>query len=101
MKFTKEEMSNALDEAYKKAGDNAYFANGFALGVEFAQQQVKKCDLADVGGSYLVKFVDPKKEYPVEYTIKQDGTKVYKSQMLIGADLTEPQIVDLFNKRLL
>ena len=41
-------MSNALDEAYKKAGDNAYFANGFALGVEFAQQQVKKCDLTDV-----------------------------------------------------
>jgi myo-inositol-hexaphosphate 3-phosphohydrolase len=48
MKFTKEEMSNALDEAYKKAGDNAYFANGFALGVEFALQQVKSVDLADV-----------------------------------------------------
>ena len=44
-------MSAALDEAYKKAGDNAYFANGFALGVEFALQQVKSVDLADVGGS--------------------------------------------------
>ena len=41
-------MSNALDEAYKKAGDNAYFANGFALGVEFAHQQVNSVDLADV-----------------------------------------------------
>ena len=50
MKFTKEEMSNALDEAYKKAGDNAYFANGFAFGVEFALQQVKSVDLADVVG---------------------------------------------------
>ena len=54
-----------------------------------------------VSGSYLVKFVDPDKEYPVNYTIKQDGTKVHKPQMLIGADLTENQIVELFSKQLL
>jgi len=48
MEFTKEQMSKALDNAYKKAGDNAYFANGFALGVEYALQQVNSVDLADV-----------------------------------------------------
>ena len=54
-----------------------------------------------VSGSYLVKFVDPDKEYPVNYTIKHDGTKVHKPQMLIGADLTENQIVELFSKQIL
>lgn len=54
-----------------------------------------------VSGSYLVKFVNPDKEYPVNYSVKQDGTKVYKPQMLIGADLTENQIVELFSKQLL
>ncbi len=54
-----------------------------------------------VSGNYLVKFVDPDKEYPVNYTVKQGGVKVYKPQMLIGADLTETQIVELFSKQLL
>lgn len=43
-----------------------------------------------------VKFVDPKKEYPVHYTINQSGERIFKNQMLIGADLTEPQVHELF-----
>ena len=31
-------IEEALDEAYKNAGSNAYFGNGFKAGVEFAQQ---------------------------------------------------------------
>lgn len=36
MKISDEEMKKALDKAYKKAGDNAYFGNGFKAGVKFA-----------------------------------------------------------------
>jgi hypothetical protein len=57
--------------------------------------------LYDVRCSYLVKFVNPSQEYPVTYTIKQDGTKVNEPTMLKGEDLTEPQIVELFVKELL
>ncbi len=96
------DLFEQLKTAHELPNDNSFEYNiGYVDAMNTAINTVKKCDLADVGGSYLVKFVDPKKEYPVEYTIKHDGTKVYKSQMLIGADLTEPQIVDLFNKRLL
>ena len=48
MEFTKEQMSKALDEAYKKAGHNAYFANGFEAGVVFAEQQFKILNIPDV-----------------------------------------------------
>lgn len=40
-------------------------------------------------------LVDPEKMYPVTYTIKQDGTKVYGNTFLKGSDLTEPQIKEL------
>ena len=33
-----ETIYEALDEAYKNAGSNAYFGNGFRAGIEFAQQ---------------------------------------------------------------
>lgn len=55
----------------------------------------------NVRRSYLVKFVQPQKLYPVEYTIRQDGTRNYGLTEILGADLTEPQIVDLFIKELL
>jgi hypothetical protein len=46
--------------------------------------------------SYLAKFVDPDKVYPVTYTINHDGTRVNESAMLKGEDLTENQIAQLF-----
>ena len=38
-------IEQALDEAYKNAGSNAYFGNGFKEGVEFAQRwiQIDRC----------------------------------------------------------
>jgi hypothetical protein len=36
MKFTEEQITDALNLAYSKAGSNAYFANGFRAGVDFA-----------------------------------------------------------------
>ena len=57
--------------------------------------------LHNVRDSYLVKFVNPNQEYPVTYTIKQDGTKINEPTMLKGEDLTQNQIVELFVKELL
>lgn len=53
MEFTKEQMSKALDEAYKKAGQNAYFVNGFKAGVVFAQEQFKILNIPVVSGSAI------------------------------------------------
>lgn len=55
----------------------------------------------EVSRAYLTKFVNPNQEYPVTYTIKQDGTKVYEPTILRGEDLTENQIAELFSKELL
>ena len=33
-------IEQALDEAYKNAGSNAYFGNGFRAGAQFAQQMI-------------------------------------------------------------
>lgn len=35
------EIVKGRDEAYKKAGSNAYFGNGFQAGVDFALNRVK------------------------------------------------------------
>lgn len=36
LSIKEEELNKALDEAFKKAGVNAYFGNGFKAGVQFA-----------------------------------------------------------------
>ena len=35
-----EEISNAFNDAYIKAGDNTYFGNGFKRGVEFLKDKL-------------------------------------------------------------
>ena len=42
MKITDKQIEIALDEAYKKAGHNAYFGNGFRAGVEFGVNEFKE-----------------------------------------------------------
>jgi len=42
-------------------------------------------------------MVDPEAKYPVTYTIKQDGTKVIENTFLLGKDMTENQIKELFD----
>lgn len=39
MKITEEQIIDAENKAYVKAGHNAYFGNGFKAGVEFALSQ--------------------------------------------------------------
>lgn len=47
--------------------------------------------------AYLVKFVDPKKMYPVDHHFSS-GERVNTPTTLVGADLTENQIVSIFLK---
>ena len=42
IKLTEEQIIDGQNEAYLKAGQNAYFGNGFNAGVEFALKQVNK-----------------------------------------------------------
>lgn len=35
-------LDKAIDEAYKKAGHNAYFGNGFIAGMEYATDQLQQ-----------------------------------------------------------
>ncbi len=42
IKLTKGEIIDGQNEAYLKAGHNAYFGNGFNAGVDFALKQVNK-----------------------------------------------------------
>lgn len=41
-KLTREEIDKGLDEAYKNAGHNAYYGNGFHAGIEFALNNLKE-----------------------------------------------------------
>jgi hypothetical protein len=43
-------------------------------------------------------LVNEKTLYPVRYTIKQNGTKVYETTFLKGDDMTENQIKELYFK---
>ena len=51
--------------------------------------------------SYLARFVDPHKSYPVWYTFNADGSRNNEPSYLKGEDLTENQILDLFQNQLL
>ena len=39
--ITDEKIKQGMEKAYKQAGHNAYFSNGFEAGVKFAEKQVK------------------------------------------------------------
>lgn len=41
IQIEEKEIVKGIDEAYKKAGRNAYFGNGFQAGVDFALERVK------------------------------------------------------------
>lgn len=57
--------------------------------------------IAVVRRSYLSKFVDPYEDYNVSYFIDNNGKKIKEPTTLMGADLTENQIRELFeNERL-
>lgn len=39
--MTEQEIHDAMDQAYRMAGDNAYFGNGFNAGVSYAVKQLE------------------------------------------------------------
>lgn len=49
----------------------------------------------------LVQRIDPEKKYPVDYTIRQDGTKVPGKTEVLGKELTENQTVSLWENGLI
>lgn len=48
IQIEEKEIVKGIDEAYKKAGSNAYFSNGFQAGVDFALKQVENLTIPDV-----------------------------------------------------
>lgn len=48
-----EELKKACDEAYKDAGENAYFGVGFVSGVEFAQTKFSNAFKAKIESEIL------------------------------------------------
>lgn len=50
IQIEEKEIVKGIDEAYKKAGSNAYFGNGFKAGVDFALERVKNLAIPDVVG---------------------------------------------------
>jgi hypothetical protein len=48
IEITDKELVKGIDEAYKKAGSNAYFGNGFQAGVDFALKRVKNLTIPNV-----------------------------------------------------
>jgi len=92
---------------YKKGGecDNDLCpCYGLYLSEEFCCKyyiSLKKQRTININLSYLTKFVDPKKEYPVSYHIDQNGNIINEPIFLYGYDLTENQIFELFENELL
>lgn len=54
--ITDEQIKKGLNKAYKEAGQNAYFGNGFEAGVKFAQQQVKNLSLGGVVKRFSIDY---------------------------------------------
>lgn len=52
-----------------------------------------------VRSGYLQKFIKANKKYPVSYVYSNSGERIEQEAMVLGKDLTEGQIVDLFTKQ--
>jgi len=55
IQIEEKEIVKGIDEAYKKAGSNAYFGNGFQAGVDFALKRVKNLTIPVVKNWVAVK----------------------------------------------
>ena len=78
----------------------------FSSGVKTYLLKNKKIDLNLANFVNLEEYTKVKEGIAASYKEKgtvsaAHGTKIHKPQMLIGADLTENQIVELFSKQLL
>lgn len=46
--FTEEQISKGLDEAFSKAGHNAYFSKGFIAGINFCIEKSKAPEMLEM-----------------------------------------------------
>lgn len=69
-------IQDACDKAYKQVGDNAYFANGFSLGVKFAIEYIKASQKQDVVCNFCNKSKPVDDVYFLDGTLREDGSTV-------------------------
>jgi hypothetical protein len=70
--ITDEEIKKGLNKAYNIAGDNAYFGDGFKLGIEFAKNKL-------IG--HAIDFVDwlnYEPQFTLFATNKKDAKELYE-----------------------
>ena len=67
-------IEQALDEAYKNAGSNAYFGNGFRAGIEFAQRWIPvEEELPKIGEKVITKMTkDKRTAYGIATRIREE-----------------------------
>lgn len=69
MEISKEQIKAGLDEAFEKAGNNAYFGNGFNAGVEFAQEQINSSNdihnVIDILKSEQFSLIEEREKHPI------------------------------------
>jgi DNA-binding Xre family transcriptional regulator len=88
IQITDEQINEGLGKAYKKAGHNAYFGNGFEAGVRFTQELVENLTIPVVMPSLLeIDFLIMRKEKGLtlrEVTKLTGISDAYLSQLETG-----------------
>ena len=92
MKLTKEQIKKGFDEAYKKAGNNAYFGNGFEAGVAFAFKHLEYLNTPDANTAHNLKGIEKVDKYHIKTLLKVN--KLYKylyDRMVCATELADEQ----------
>ena len=88
IQITDEQKNEGLGKAYKKAGHNAYFGNGFEAGIQFTQDLIKNLTLPVALPSLLeIDFLIMRKEKGLTLRDVQEKTGIsnaYLSQLETG-----------------
>jgi len=88
IKLTEEQIINGQNEAYLKAGHNAYFGNGFNAGVDFALKQVNKLPI------HIVSNCADDLEYSLYGQVVNLKEKVKKLEFMIENGLGEEDMIN-------
>ena len=102
-------IEQALDEAYKNAGSNAYFGNGFKKGVEFAQEWInvdvkpdtpKRDEYGIFYSEYLLLKVEGYEHPFVGYYVKANDDEFFDiypevSEIVNQENITHYRYIDL------
>lgn len=73
--FTEKEKNDALNEAYKNLGHNAYFGNGFEAGVKFALEKAE-IRIKELEEAARILFLIADEEEVLQY--EEDGIDLYE-----------------------